>query len=357
MRSTTGEHYLALDHIRAVAALLVFTWHFTHSTNGYPVPFEYVPSLPFMALLDEGHTGVALFMVLSGYLFAKLLNGKNIHYRIFIWNRTLRLLPLLLVVVGLVGLQKYLADPNHIWGYIRSVVRGLLQPTLPNGGWSITVEFHFYLLLPLLLAAFRRSLKFPVLIVVFATVFRLGIFALNGEVQTASYWTIVGRLDQFVWGMMAFHCRSHLAQRHQTVALVLAAFAAFYWYFDQLGGFYLNPSYPSPSVLWVFMPSIEGLAYAIAIAYYDASYSPKNSGVSKVVGKIGEYSYSIYLLHVFIVFRAARFTNENITSITNFYVALACSLVCFLLIVPLGYLSFRFIESPFLKFRKRYIRD
>jgi len=29
-----------------------------------------------MALLDEGHTGVALFMTLSGYLFAKLLDGK-----------------------------------------------------------------------------------------------------------------------------------------------------------------------------------------------------------------------------------------------------------------------------------------
>ena len=64
MRSTSGEHYVALDHVRALAALLVFTWHFIHAGNGDPVPFEYVPSLFFMALFDEGHTGVALFMVL-----------------------------------------------------------------------------------------------------------------------------------------------------------------------------------------------------------------------------------------------------------------------------------------------------
>src|SRR5690349_10843220 len=103
MRGSSGTHFIALDHIRAVAAYLVFSWHFTHAETGYPVPFEYAPALFPAAILDEGHTGVALFMTLSGYLFAKLLDGKAIDYPAFIFNRVLRLLPLLLVVVIVVG--------------------------------------------------------------------------------------------------------------------------------------------------------------------------------------------------------------------------------------------------------------
>src|SRR5271169_6463136 len=99
MRSSSGTHFIALDHVRALAAFMVFAWHFTHGLGGYPIPFDYVPALFPFSLLDEGHTGVALFMTLSGYLFAKLLDGKSINYLAFLWNRVLRLFPLLLVVI------------------------------------------------------------------------------------------------------------------------------------------------------------------------------------------------------------------------------------------------------------------
>jgi peptidoglycan/LPS O-acetylase OafA/YrhL len=48
-------------------------------------------------------------MTLSGYLFAKLLDGKEVNYRNFFWNRAVRLLPLLAVVVVLAVLDKHLA--------------------------------------------------------------------------------------------------------------------------------------------------------------------------------------------------------------------------------------------------------
>src|SRR5258706_9600151 len=101
MRSSTGQHWVALDHVRALAAFMVFTWHFLHYTVGYPVKFGAQPSIFPLALLDEGHTGVSLFMTLSGYLFAKILDGKAVHYAPFFWNRLLRLAPLLLVVVAI----------------------------------------------------------------------------------------------------------------------------------------------------------------------------------------------------------------------------------------------------------------
>src|SRR5882672_9954754 len=95
MRSSSGAHYIALDHVRALAAFMVFAWHFTHAWNGYPIPFEYAPAVFPLSLLDEGHTGVALFMTLSGYLFAKLVGDRRVDFPNFLWSRAVRLGPLL----------------------------------------------------------------------------------------------------------------------------------------------------------------------------------------------------------------------------------------------------------------------
>jgi peptidoglycan/LPS O-acetylase OafA/YrhL len=44
-------------------------------------------------MLVEGHTGVALFMTLSGYLFAKPVGDHRIDYPSFLWSRAVRLGP------------------------------------------------------------------------------------------------------------------------------------------------------------------------------------------------------------------------------------------------------------------------
>jgi hypothetical protein len=94
---------------------LVVIWHFAHGPSGWPVPFNDSPEL---ALLDEGHIGVALFMVLSGYLFAKLLDGRRIDFGAFLWNRFVRLAPLLAVVLVIVGLRDH---PSEFAGYLKSL--------------------------------------------------------------------------------------------------------------------------------------------------------------------------------------------------------------------------------------------
>ena len=354
MKSSSGSHFIALDHVRALAALIVFSWHFLHSANGYPIPFEYVPALPPFAILDEGHTGVALFMTLSGYLFSKLLDGKRIHYGRFIWNRVIRLLPLLAVVVAIVSIGKFL-DGEDMKAYAWSLAKGFYLPSLPNGGWSIAVEFHYYAVLPLLLWLLRRSRLLPLVVVAAAIAFRALLHAHTGEIQTLAYWTLLGRIDQFALGMVAYHLRFLVSRRHWLALAVFAAFSMVYWLFDAQGGFFLNPSYPSPSRWWIVLPTIEGCAFGFAIAWYDSSFVLPATGFSRFLGRIGDYSYSMYLLHFFFVFAAARFVNERIADLSNFYVACAWAVVAFLCMLPLCHLSFRVLEAPFLRLRKPYV--
>ena len=351
MRSSTGAHFVALDHVRAVAAFLVVTWHFAHTTRPSPGPFEYAPAMPFFALLDQGHTGVALFMTLSGYLFAKLLDGKTIDFRAFLWNRALRLFPLLALVLVVVGIIK-ISILGHPELYLKNIVEGAIFPTLPNGGWSITTECHFYLLLPLLLSMQRKTPLALLLVVVAAMTLRTWIFQQEGQTKFLAYFTLVGRIDQFVFGMLAFRFRALLAHRHVLAGTVMAAFTFFIWYYEWCGGF---TRYAYSEEIWVVFPTVEAIAYSVIIAWYDNSFSPRTTGVSAWLGRIGEYSYSIYLLHFFFYPYAAMAVQHWIMKLSNLYVASAWSLVFFLLMVPVAHLTYRFVESPFFKYRRRYV--
>jgi len=349
MRSSSGQHFIALDHVRALAAFMVFTWHFIHGAHGKPVPYGYAPALFPAALLDEGHVGVALFMTLSGYLFAKLLTGRQVAYGAFLWNRVLRLLPLLLVVLALGGLRLRHAGLS-IDTYMQSIMWGWLLPTLPSGAWSITVEFHFYCILPLLLWMSEKSRWLPLSIIVGAIALRAAIYLARGEVESLAYWTIIGRIDQFVLGMLAFRFRAAISGRHAWAVAILLIFSAFYWCIDFFGG-----AYRMPAALWIVLPTIEGFAFAALIAWYDNSFAQRLSTLSRFIGHMGEYSYSIYLLHVLVVFKAAPFIDTHVMRMSNFYVACVWSLVCFLAMAPIGYLSYHFVELPFLRLRRPYL--
>jgi peptidoglycan/LPS O-acetylase OafA/YrhL len=353
MRSSSDQYYLALDHLRALAALLVFGWHFLHGVHGHPIQFGYSPAVFPLALIDEGHTGVALFMTLSGYLFAKLLDGHRVRYRRFLYNRALRLLPVLAVAITLTGVQRALAGVD-LRGYAATVARGLVEPTLPNGGWSITTEFHFYLLLPVLLWLVNKSKASLVIVIVLAILGRTVLYQQHGEVQGLAYFTIVGRIDQFLLGILGYHYRFLLKDRHARMAVIGIAFAMAAWYFDRGGGFVRNPSFPSTNPVWIVLPTIEGLAYAALVAYYDSSFAPENRGLSFAIGRIGAYSYSIYLFHFFVVFWMASLI-DSYFGMSNFYVACIWALAGFLLMAPIGYVSYRFLETPWLAFRKPYL--
>jgi rhamnosyltransferase len=352
LKSSTGKYFVGLDHVRAIAAFIVFTWHFNNVNNGHLAP----PPFPPLSFLTEGHTGVALFMVLSGYLFARLLDGKNIIYSRFILNRFLRLAPLLFVVIGYIGLRKFFSgeDVSH---YIHSVLSGAVKPSLPNGGWSITAEFHFYLILPFLLYATYRWKYSLIFILAISIAIKAAIHNELGQIQTLSYWTIIGRIDQFLLGILAFQFKEYIVKKHLLVFCFFLAFSTFYWYFDSLGGFFRNPSYPSPSQLWIYMPAIEGLAYGVFVAWYDNSFEHSTGRISRFVALVGTYSYSIYLLHFFFVFDMASAVNIDIIELSNAYLVTLFSVVCFLLMVPIAHLSYKYIESPFLRFRTKYIAD
>lgn len=330
--------------------MVVFAWHFIHFQQGQlagPLAFP-------LSLFTEGHTGVAIFMTLSGYLFARLLNDRRLLFIPFLWNRVLRLVPLLVLVFALLALQRWWAGALNA-EFFHALLEGFVLPVWPNGGWSIAVEMHFYLVLPLLLWLAARSPRYLLLLVAAAVALRLIVWWATGEIQSLAYWTLLGRIDQFVLGIWFFHYRSALTGRGGLVALTILAFLLFWYWFDARGGFYVSPAYPSPSPVWVVITLFEGVAYGMFIAWYDGWFRPSDSRLATGAAAIGTYSYSIYLLHFFVVFELPVFIHTHLFPLDNPYLLLLMTVPCFLLLVPFAWISYRWVESPFLRFRRPYI--
>ena len=137
----------------------------------------------------------------------------------------------------------------------------------------------------------------------------------------------------------------------------LLLFAIFYTYVDTLGGFYSHYPFRSRSAVWAVVGTVEGFSYALLIAWYDNSFRHSSGRLSRFIALIGTYSYSIYLLHIFYVFDLPKFVDAKMFDLSNIYVALIVSPFFMLLMMPVAWASYHYVELPFLRFRTKYIKD
>jgi peptidoglycan/LPS O-acetylase OafA/YrhL len=353
MRSTEGVYYSRLDHVRAVAAYLVFLWHFLHLTPNFPVPYASAPVFPF-ALLDEGHTGVALFMTLSGYLFAKLVGNHGIDFPNFLWSRAVRLGPLLAICIAAWVIVAWLAGAPLP---ASDILGGFVFPTWPRGTWTISIELQFYLLFPLLLLLFRRHGPFVLLaIIAGAMLLRFDWWRTYGEAQHIAYWTIVGRIDQFVFGMLFALVPIQRKVLNLVAGIAFVSFLVWWTEFDRMGGYNHFGDAASPSPLWIVLPTVEAITWGSLIAWYDGATFRVPAWLDRPLAKVGEWSYSIYLLHFFpAVLLRNVFWDHG--SIGNFYLALIAANLAFLAFLPVAGLSYNYFEKFFLAYRRRYLRE
>lgn len=354
MRASSGVYYEKLDHIRALAAFLVFTWHFVHRNN--VIPTYFVPAFGPLSIFEEGHTGVALFMTLSGYLFAKLIDRKEIDYVAFLWNRLIRLGPLLMLVL-LVAYAIRIKNGLPPVDALTQFLSGFVTPDWPNGGWSIAVELHFYLILPFLLKHIRRNAYVALYFVVAVIAARYVLYAYLGQIQNLAYSTIVGRIDQFALGIFAFYAGRQREANTPVFLLSATVFVMFIYAFNYHGGAYDGVSSPSPDPIYIIFPVVEGAFYSGLIWYYDNVRWAAPKSVSRALSFVGKISYSIYLLHFFVVFRLSEAFVRHVDPQPSYGVMLLASLIAFILTLPIAWISYRYVENAFMRFRTRYTRD
>ena len=365
MRSPNIRYFPAVDHLRAYAALTIVFYHglhvfgyFSRFHKDFGIDHWLQPANPLLAALAEGHTAVALFMVLSGFILTWGALDVDVEWRGFIRNRLLRTYPLFLLLV-LAGISAF--PQRFAWLPFLQTVSGfgnlpgaLVVPPFSSMLWTIAVEWQFYVLFPLLLRVLKPAWTRQLLGLLAVLLLLRGFAVLLGSnPRDLAYLTIVGRLDQFLIGMWAaWFFRTHpLSPRQGGVlaGLALLAVVAALAGFNALGGW---PTTPAWKILW---PTVEAVLWAAFLVGYVDAVNAAQGLWSRALARIGEISYSIYLVHYIVIHTMVVYALPYAFS-GRFVVDALLNTLLFALPATLlvSTLTYRFVERPFLRLRGRY---
>jgi peptidoglycan/LPS O-acetylase OafA/YrhL len=373
-------YYPALDGIRAIAVLLVFSAHYAHFAWGW--------------------IGVNIFFVLSGFLITGILydtRNQRHRFRNFYVRRTLRIFPLyygvfamLLITTPLFHWQwseRWLLWPCYLgnfslftyFPFIRDngsmgVLSGALgAPFLSRPAefhlvlghfWSLCVEEQFYLLWPLVVFTIGRRvalMRICAVVVIALPFLRWGLDAIHRTPPLPSTFLFGITFFQvdalLLGGFIALYLRGDeasnlkLAASGIAYAMVGAAILGiFYEYFVK------HASYPwniTPSWVFTFGLTLVNLfAGSIVLLSLNPGFFLNRILLLRPLRRLGQVSYGFYVFHAIPITLYGSFVAAHLHHLRQ----TSTGLLALLCTVGLALFSYRYFESPFLRMKGRWTR-
>lgn len=331
-------------------------------------------------LFFVGWVGVDLFFVLSGFLISGLLFAEykkrgSINFKRFFVRRGFKIYPMFyLLLLFTVPAQLLLHKLSPLGNYLDEIfyVQNY-RPSVWGQTWSLAVEEHFYILLPLLLFVLIRYSRdrlnpfraIPVAFLVVAVaclVFR--IITMTSVPAADLTWTISGqaltftheRMDSLFFGVLLGYVHHFRPAYLRVLDSRLHAFL-----FALLAAALLFPCTIFSMTDGRFMLTIGltllYLGFGIVLMLTLRAQGMLHGIIARVVAQIGNvfafvgmYSYSIYIWHVAIsallpgFIRLVTHDRIDLRGSDTFYVAAS---------ILFGILMSRLIEYPILRIRDR----
>ncbi|RMH62939.1 MAG: acyltransferase [Zetaproteobacteria bacterium] len=367
------QRNLSLDILRGVAILSVVLDHAdAHMIPGFVAPDGWLGAI-YWGIHGWGRTGVDLFFIISGFLIGggllnELERKGRIELRIFWLKRVFKILPsYYTLVIVLVSLG--VVDVSWRQTYIFFLfLQNYLLPTGIGPTWSLAVEEHFYLLLPLLLtaAAFfahRRGanpvhwLPWIALCVLAVSVGMRITHAATVGVQENDFMKSHFRFDSLFFGVFCHYVWHYHGDRLRRwmhdlwlpVGFLLTLPAAF------LGS--------NAEANFYIVYTLLSVGYAMVVLYAVERGFGRfgRHWLGQTVAAIGRWSYNIYLWQFFLLG-----LNPFFYAKVQLWLAEACSglpllalltqtLVAVAYSVLVGWLGTVLVENPFMRLRKRVL--
>lgn len=352
----------ALDALRSLAILLVISDHAYIDFASFAKTELAIGRLPLMRF---GWTGVDLFFVLSGYLIGRQLWRESqrtggIQIGRFLLRRGLRIWPYYFAFCGFAILtsnhpvREYLPDLVFLSNYISGQIAG---------GWSLSTEEQFYVLVPVLILTMSRVLpltkQWIVLSALLAAlpVIRAIVLSVYGPHQHGSteLWFVTyapfhTHADGLVAGVLlswssVVHPAATAARRflvNVTIPVLIAAVG--------LTLRSLNPD------VFAFTGLAALFGAATLFLLRDRSWLTRITG-ARAFHVISRLSYSMYLNHFLVLaylgrlmWRPTAGVSPTVWGFLGWYaLALTLSMLA-------AMASFAAIEWPFLQIRDRWLR-
>ncbi|MFJ3409423.1 acyltransferase family protein [Pseudomonas protegens] len=313
----SASRIVALDGLRGVAALIVFVSHYSNETG------------LFGGILGwgGGQTGVMLFFLLSGFLVSNLHISQKLDWSslwVYIVRRVSRVYPLFLIAAALPGLLIFLEFPGQIaMSGINSIERYLGQVFLLDRGenvfWTIQIEVLFYIVFVGLwfgFGALSKTSFFCLVLTCAVLIWFLGPLSNLQFFHTAHYF-LFGVLSALIYGGVSIKHSSRVISLIGLV-LLLAMPLTFPKVFKILFG--------GDIVSWESSLIVAQLLIVFNVALRDRYYLRWFLSLRPLVW-LGKVSYSVYLIHYFVICGVVSFTTPSDNYFFNFTMVLTIVLV------------------------------
>jgi peptidoglycan/LPS O-acetylase OafA/YrhL len=365
-----------IESLRAIAALGVLLGHAYAISQAFgPRVWDSYGS----RLLTGGGLGVYLFLVLSGYLlfwpFAKHAFGDGgtageaggpLRRGRYALNRAVRILPLYYaVLLVLLGLQHGGGSASQWWhfalfaqNFSRATIAQVDSPM-----WTLGVEIHFYIALPVLVWALARvargSLRAGALwlggLFVVALGVRLALIQFQDHPDFRLHYSLATLLPFFLAGMLLALLR--LAWQDGAPAWLRGVAASSDAWILGAAALYL--------VLCVNLFDLEALTAPASVLLIGACVLPLRPGrLQRVLewrplALVGVASYSLYLWHVPVLLTVANATVGFDPRVGGVFAGPPTPFLRLLLVgapaaIAVAFVSYAVIERPFLGLRRRW---
>lgn len=317
-----ARYFNNIDILRGVAVLMVLWYHVPfifRTPQGFPqeILIGTFPKI-FWAMSIGGWIGVDLFFVVSGFLITSVLlrsQRMGSPLAVFWYHRALRILPLALLYLLVLGFNSFLGDPLEIlrsfdgwWAYVFYIGNLHIafhgwQPLAVMILWSLAVEQQFYLFWPVLVYRLeRRKLLLLSAAVIAISPFARGIAYFFWD-YPAVYVLTCCRLDGLASGVMLALLFNEEAAKDRTIALcgkfVPLAVAIISLTF--IAPF--SPSFPYTRPLPFTLLGYTWIAVSFAIivgASFGVQLQRVPRALATMLSFIGKRCYGFYLWHVLV---------------------------------------------------------
>ncbi len=220
--------------------------------------------------------------------------------------------------------------------------------------WTIAVEFQFYLLFPFFaLFLSKYGLRYLIAVVILIMGIRYNVALIRPTSYYNFYHTILGRLDQFVLGMIfaVLYKRKYfefLSSKLVSLFVVLSALCLLLFMFTH----FTNKNIP---IFISLSFTIEGILWGMVVVSYLKVRLPEINWINVGLAKLGEISFSLYLLHLPI----SDMLNKlfGLKGATTLGESLMMSSLKLIPIILISFLTFYVIEKPFMSLRVRYTSE
>lgn len=361
IRASSSLKYIpGLDGIRAIAVIAVMLRHYTS-------PFTPVLNdagwgwKAYATIANLGWVGVDIFFVLSGYLIAKMLLNNPIDawnaYSKFVNRRIWRLIPAYvacLLVFSLIALlfvpnSKVLNNSLSLWTMTSNIQSAFVHRTALMDGhfnlvhfWSLAVEWHFYLLLPVLVWIFRSVTLTAIVLIGVAMMTRYLFHQLHLS-DNAIYSFTLCRIDALAMGCLLAVVAPKINHKYANLSLIAGAllFVSIMYVISQ-------SAIPYKKLAWMQLFGYSLIALSVAMMMVGIIKADAKSLIIAALERpfmltIGRASYSLYIWHlVFFPFIANMALDMYGTNLMAFSAAFVmASLLAMLATV----FSYHYVES------------